>query len=927
MIGAGESVPQSLIGLAFLHAEKLVRLRPQKKLGWRTAYEIVEGHRPDFRTMNLHVFFCPCLFGLTLTQRMALGGNLKCTPRFEDGYYVGSKGPSILVYTKDDRKIRRVSYTKVYCLEASFAQAWQGHGQVEAINPDDADHGVTMIRSDQVSIPRSMPRERDTETGAEDDLQRTATAQEKRKKISKDSVDDKVKQYEGKTLTAPDGSKGTVTNARRIKRGAQRKWTLQITYDDGDICWRPEREIKENLKWQDEQNNTELPDKVVTEDEISNTIEPSNRPRRSTAIYTSKKIIRPLAAMMQITSTTLEETANDPGIQWDRLRALPDPKSVMHGLLQPDWYHWWKGAKSEYEGWISGQVVVPIRKEDRVRGAKTIHSRVVCTRKFNRKTGEHVKNKVRCAVRGDYLRQGIDYNKTFSATAGPVAVRLILAAASWQHTRPQHLEPIVLMAGDVSQAYLNAQAETVYYSYIPAYAKYAEMSLKEVVAERRRLIELRRKDPKEFRRQAQSPSDMSSDYVWLCRSACYGAPDSGRLWAMMLNSIMIDELGMMQNKYEPCIFWKGQVGAEMQRNPSAGTTADTAGTEAEPSTRTHDSTVENGWIIVTCYVDDLLCVGTESKVAWFKSEFEKHAKFGEYGKADTFVGLAISQDPQGRVKLSAPGLIHRMTERFKEYTAGRYAKKIPAVTGRTFNRATDDEFAAAKHFPLPHIVGACLFLTQWCRPDCAAVTAMLSCHMQRWSMDHADAAIDLLMYLEKTSNEGIAFGYDPDPPGVLAAWADSDLGKDETRRARTGVVVKYEGGPVDWISSLQDCNVDDITSAEIKAASKGTKRLLSVYNITRQIGGRMKPRTIPILFGDNMAAITICNNPGAMGNRIRHLELSTFFVRDMVMSSRIVYKYMKSAKMRADILTKNCPAPIHNTLRTSVCGYNFIKEK
>ena len=89
----------------------------------------------------------------------------------------------------------------------------------------------------------------------------------------------------------------------------------------------------------------------------------------------------------------------------------------------------------------------------------------------------------------------------------------------------------------------------------------------------------------------------------------------------------------------------------------------------------------------------------------------------------------------------------------------------------------------------------------------------------------------------------------------------------------------------------------------------------------------MKPRTIPILFGDNMAAITICNNPGAMGNRIRHLELSTFFVRDMVMSSRIVYKYMKSAKMRADILTKNCPAPIHNTLRTSVCGYNFIKEK
>ena len=265
-----------------------------------------------------------------------------------------------------------------------------------------------------------------------------------------------------------------------------------------------------------------------------------------------------------------------------------------------------------------------------------------------------------------------------------------------------------------------------------------------------------------------------------------------------------------------------------------------------------------------------------------------------------------------------------MIDRNSKYLTGRYAKKIPAVAGRTFTRATDAEFEEARHFPLPHIVGACLFLTQWCRPDCAAITAMLSCHMQRWSMDIADAAIDLLLYLGKTSEDGIAFGYSTEPRDILVAWADSDLGKDESRRARTGVVVKYGGGPVDWLSTLQDCNVDDITSAEIKAASKGAKRLLSVYNIARHIGGKMRPRTIPILFGDNMAAVTICNNPGAMGNKVRHLELSTFFVRDMVMSSRMVYRYMKSIKMRADILTKNCPAPIHNLLRTSVCGYDFI---
>ena len=895
MLGAGEAVPQSLIGLAYIHAEKLVRLRPQKRLGWKTAYEIVEGHKPDFRTLNLHVFFCPCLFGLTLTQRMALGGNLKCTPKFEDGYYVGCHGPSIMVYTKHDQKIRRVSYTKVYCLEASFAQSWQGQGEAEHIDSECAEHAVTMIRSDQISVPKTMQRESEDATDKSKASRPSQTPQERHRETNRSANLSKVAQYRGKNVMTPDGIKGIVTDARRMKRGAQRRWILQVTYDDGDICWRPEREVKDNLEWQKEQSQAQVPDKIVTENEASTAISLPKRPRRATASYAKRKSMGFIAALMQVNDTTLTEITTDPDIQWDRLRTEPDPKSIMHGLLGADWYHWWKGAKSEYEGWLNGQVVIPVHKSERAQGAKTIHSRVVCTRKFNKKTGEHIKNKVRCAVRGDFLREGIDYGKTFSATAGPVAVRLVLVTASWQNTRSGHLERIILLSADVSQAYLNAQAEKVYYVYIPVYAKYAEMSLKEIIAERKRLINRYEKDPKGFEKEARIPSDMSSDYVWLCRAAAYGAPDSGRLWASMLSSIMIDELGMHQNKYEPCIYWKGCVGAE-----------------------------EDGWIIVACYVDDLLISGTETMVGWFKDEFQKHAKFGECGPADTFVGLAINFDSKGRVKLTAPGLIQKMVDRNSKYLSGRYAKKIPSAPGRTFSRATDAEFEEARHFPLPHIVGACLFLTQWCRPDCAAITAMLSCHMQRWSMDIADAAIDLLLYLGKTSEDGIAFGYSTEPRDILVAWADSDLGKDESRRARTGVVVKYGGGPVDWLSTLQDCNVDDITSAEIKAASKGAKRLLSVYNIARHIGGKMRPRTIPILFGDNMAAVTVCNNPGAMGNKVRHLELSAFFVRDMIMSSRIFYGYMKSIKMRADILTKNCPAPIHNLLRTAICGYDFI---
>ena len=118
-----------------------------------------------------------------------------------------------------------------------------------------------------------------------------------------------------------------------------------------------------------------------------------------------------------------------------------------------------------------------------------------------------------------------------------------------------------------------------------------------------------------------------------------------------------------------------------------------------------------------------------------------------------------------------------------------------------------------------------------------------------------------------------------------------------------------------------------VTSAELKAAAKGAKKTRMVYNVMSEIGGGLRPKMVPIMFGDNAAAVQVNNNMGALGSRVRHLELSHFMTRDMVMSGMLVYLWCESAKMRADMFTKNLGRILFCRLRTAVCGYNYDEER
>ena len=115
----------------------------------------------------------------------------------------------------------------------------------------------------------------------------------------------------------------------------------------------------------------------------------------------------------------------------------------------------------------------------------------------------------------------------------------------------------------------------------------------------------------------------------------------------------------------------------------------------------------------------------------------------------------------------------------------------------------------------------------------------------------------------------------------------------------------------------------DVTSCEIKAAAKGAKKTRIIYNVMSEIGGQLRPRMAPILFGDNAAAVQVNNNLGALGNRVRHLELSHFMTRDLVLSAMLFYLWCSTDKMRADMFTKALGRVAFERNRTAVVGYEY----
>jgi hypothetical protein len=138
-------------------------------------------------------------------------------------------------------------------------------------------------------------------------------------------------------------------------------------------------------------------------------------------------------------------------------------------------------------------------------------------------------------------------------------------------------------------------------------------------------------------------------------------------------------------------------------------------------------------------------------------------------------------------------------------------------------------------------------------------------------------------------------------------YCDADHGGDvERRKSTTGYMVKVGSGVVAWSSKLQPVVALSTTEAEYVAAVAAGKEICWMQQLLKELGFTSPaPSTLYI---DNQSAISVAKNPEHHG-RMKHLDLSYFWLRDKVVEKRIQVVHLRTEDMPADLLTKALSKP------------------
>jgi hypothetical protein len=115
MLLGAPHLPNSMWGLADIHAGNVIDVLPQVERGNRSPYEIRHGQKPDVNLLHLKVFGCPCQYS------PMEGPEHKRASKTEWGYFVGIQWPMCMVYNPEEKKVISVSRKKIVCHEGMYA--------------------------------------------------------------------------------------------------------------------------------------------------------------------------------------------------------------------------------------------------------------------------------------------------------------------------------------------------------------------------------------------------------------------------------------------------------------------------------------------------------------------------------------------------------------------------------------------------------------------------------------------------------------------------------------------------------------------------------------------------------------------------------------------------------------------------------------
>ena len=404
------------------------------------------------------------------------------------------------------------------------------------------------------------------------------------------------------------------------------------------------------------------------------------------------------------------------------------------------------------------------------------------------------------------------------------------------------------------------------------------------------------------------------DYVLRVLGALQGHPESGRLWAILIDKL-IRKLNLKPCHHEPCLYY------------------------------TKDYNKTGKIVLFLRQVDDfaVACQDEQTSkgvIADIDSQMTVDIK--HLGILDRFNGVDILQTRE-YVKLHNNTYIQKIINNHDwlkndNIALGEYP--IPMDPEPEYRKRLEtDEPANDKEriklekeygFKYRQGVGEILFAMVTCRPDICFPIVKLSQYSIAPARIHFDALKHLYRYLKCTSTDGIYYwrikhrtdlpsgpfpqtrkdnNYIPSDstrtqtePFVLTSAVDSDHATDQThRKSVSGIIHKLAGGTVLYKSKYQDVIATSTSEAEFIAAAEAGKQILYLRTILDEIG--IPQDKANILYEDNQGALLMANAQRPT-KRTKHMDIKHFALQDWVDRDLITLKRINTSDNYSDAMTK-----------------------
>ena len=373
--------------------------------------------------------------------------------------------------------------------------------------------------------------------------------------------------------------------------------------------------------------------------------------------------------------------------------------------------------------------------------------------------------------------------------------------------------------------------------------------------------------------------------VWKLVKALYGLRKSPRLWHQEATRVL-KVLGLTSVPEDPCLFTgKG--------------------------------------VLVFFYVDDIIVVSLPSaakEAARVCDEISRAWKVRDLGEVNWFLGIRILRDREAKkLWLCQDAYLDQMAAKF--HLNERHRKVTTPLPNTEDIKPFQGIASQAQVKEMQQKTGSAQYPANQTRPDVAIHMAKLAQHLTNPGERHLEAVDRVMVYMHQTKHLAIEYGSRSEAEklklmdGDLAnrslvesvvIASDASFGDNADRKSSYGYICKIYGGAVDWKAAKQSTVSTSTTEAEFLAMTEAAKTLLFWRRLLGAIGFEPS-HPIPLHCDNHQTIRLLLHEPEKFSTKLRHVDIARHWLRERVQNGDIDVKWVPTAVMPADGLTKVLP--------------------